>query len=362
MENIKDIKNIKKVNLKHFIGNYDIFIGENLIGNTGNYIENLDIIRKTKFCIVSDNIVFPLYGDTVRKSVEQKGFAVYCFVFGNGESQKNLSTVSEIYNFLYENKFDRNDYLIALGGGVVGDITGFAASTYLRGIKFIQIATTLLAQADSSVGGKTGVNLPYGKNLVGAFYQPQFVLCDVNVLRTLPDNIYADGMAEVIKHGCIKSAELFYSVMNKTISIADMVYENVKIKAEVVMADEFETGERAILNFGHTVGHAVEKYYNFTKVSHGQAVATGMVYAAKISHILHGLDYKAVEDIIKILDLYSLPVKTENKIDNKILADICAGDKKSENDFIKFILLSEIGKCGIVKINKSELENLLCRI
>jgi len=354
---------MKKINLKHFSGSYDIFIGENLIENVGAYIENIGISnKKIKFCIISDDIVFPLYGNIVKDSIEKKGFTVKYFIFKNGEKQKNLATVNDIYNFLCENKFDRNDCLIALGGGVVGDITGFAAATYLRGIKFIQIPTTLLAQVDSSVGGKTGVDLSYGKNLVGAFYQPQLVLCDVNVLRTLPDNIYADGMGEVIKHGCIKSPELFDSLMNKNISMTDMVYKNVKIKSDVVMSDEFETGERAVLNFGHTVGHAIEKYYDFSKFSHGQSVAIGMVYAVKISHILNLCGYDLIEKIIKILNIYSLPVNTGEKIDNKILSDICGGDKKSESDFIKFVLLEDIGKYKFVKINKSELEDLLCRI
>jgi len=351
---------MKKINLKHKYGSYDIFIGENLIYNTGDYIENAGITnKKTKFCIVSDDIVFPLYGVLVKNSIEKKGFAVKYFIFKNGESQKNLSTINDIYNFLCENKFDRSDCLIALGGGVVGDMTGFAAATYLRGIKFIQIATTLLAQVDSSVGGKTGVDLPYGKNLVGAFYQPQFVLCDVNVLRSLPENIYADGMAEVIKHGCIKSPELFDSLMNKTIGVEDMVYENIKIKAEVVEADEFETGERAVLNFGHTVGHAIEKYYGFSRFSHGQSIAIGMVYAAKISHILNICGSDLIEKIIKILKLYSLPISSGEKIDNKVLAENCSGDKKSENDFVKFVLLEDIGKYKFVKINKSELVDLL---
>ena len=350
---------MKKINLTHSNGSYDIYIGENLIETAGDYIEELNLNPKTKFCIVSDDIVYPLYGGIVKNSVEKKGFAVKYFVFKNGESQKNLSVISEIYNFLCENKFDRNDYLIALGGGVVGDMTGFAAATYLRGIKFIQIATTLLAQVDSSVGGKTGVNLSHGKNLVGAFYQPQLVLCDTGVLKTLPEDIYADGMAEAIKHGFIKSVGLFDSLMNKTISVIDMVYENIKIKADVVISDEFETGERAVLNFGHTIGHAVEKYYNFSKFSHGQSVALGMVYEAKISHILNLCEYDVVEKIIKILNLYSLPVNIGEKIDNKILADICCGDKKSENDFIKFVLLEDIGKYKFVKINKSEIFDLL---
>ena len=354
---------MKKINLKHSNGSYDILIGENLIYETGEYIENLGITnKKIKFCIVSDDIVYPLYGDIVKNSIEKQGFTVKYFIFKNGENQKNLTTINDIYSFLCENDFDRNDFLIALGGGVVGDMTGFAAATYLRGLKFIQIATTLLAQVDSSVGGKTGVNLTHGKNLVGAFYQPQLVLCDVNVLRTLPENIYADGIAEVIKHGCIKSAELFDSLMSKTISVADMVYENIKIKSDVVMSDEFETGERAVLNFGHTVGHAIEKYYNFSKFTHGQSVAIGMVYAVKISHILNICKYDLIEKIIKILNIYDLPVNIGGKIDNKILAGICGGDKKSENDSIKFVLLEDIEKYKFVKINKNELGDLLCKI
>lgn len=354
---------MKKINLKHSTGSYDIFIGENLIENVGEYIENIGMTnKKTKFCIVSDDIVFPLYGDIVKNNFEKKGYSVKYFVFEHDENHKNLSTINDIYNFLCENKFDRNDCLIALGGGIVGDITGFAAATYHRGIKYIQIPTTLLAQVDSSVGGKTGVNLPHGKNLVGAFYQPLLVLCDVNVLRSLPDNIYSDGIAEVIKHACIKSAGLFDLLINKDINIIDMVYQSIKIKSEIVMSDEFETGERAVLNFGHTIGHAIEKYYDFSKFSHGQSVAIGMVYAAKISNILNICGYDLVEKIIKILKIYNLPVTVGEKIDNKNLADICGGDKKSENDFIKFVLLEDISKYKFVKLNKSELEDLLCRI
>jgi len=354
------MQEIKKINLKHSNGLYDIYIGENLIENIGGYIENLGITnKKTKFCVISDDIVYPLYGNIVKTSVEKKGFAVEHFIFKNGEPQKNLTTINEIYNFLCENNFDRNDYLISLGGGVVGDMTGFAAATYLRGINFIQIATTLLAQVDSSVGGKTGVNLSHGKNLVGAFYQPQLVLCDVNVLKSLPEDIYADGMGEVIKHACIKDSELFGSLMDKNICLIDMVYQNIKIKSDVVMSDEFETGERAVLNFGHTIGHAIEKYYDFSKYSHGQSVAIGMICAVKISYILDICEYDLIGKLIKILNIYSLPIKPDEKIDNKRLAGICGGDKKSENDFIKFILLEEIGKYRFLKINKSELADLL---
>lgn len=348
----------KIINLKHSNGDYDIFIDENLLENTGVYINKI-IDKKAKLCIVSDDIVYDLYGEKVKKNCESTGFTVKSFVFKNGEQSKNLSTINEIYTFLSENKFDRSDCLIALGGGVVGDITGFTAATYLRGIRFVQIPTTLLAQVDSSVGGKTGVDLPQGKNLVGVFYQPQFVLCDINALKTLPDKIYSDGMAEVIKHGCIKSCELFDCIKRKDVNLTDVIGANIRIKADVVMADEFETGVRAILNFGHTVGHAVEKYYNFEKFSHGEAVAIGMLYAAKISVILNYCDDKVVQEIKNILKLYNLPIKLDEKINNKILAEICAGDKKSEHDFIKFILLKKIGECEIVKIAKNDLVGLL---
>ena len=354
---------MEKINLKHRFGAYDIYIGENLIEELGDHIEKLGLAsKKIKFCIISDDIVFMRYGEIVKNSIEAKGFSVKQFIFKNGEAQKNLSTVGDIYDFLCENRFDRDDVLIALGGGVVGDVTGFAAATYLRGIRFIQIATTLLAQLDSSVGGKTGVNLPRGKNLIGAFYQPQLVLCDTGVLNSLPKHIYADGMAEAIKCGCIKSGELFERLMGQNIAVSDIIYRCVKIKAEVVAADEFETGERAVLNFGHTLGHAIEKYYDFSKFSHGQSVAIGMVYAAKISHLLNLCEYNVVEKIIKILDIYKLPADTGEKMDNRVLARICGGDKKSENDGIKFVLLENIGSYRFLKINKDEIEDLLCRI
>ena len=354
---------MKKINLKHSGGAYDIYIGEDLLGGLGGYIKELGLAGKhTKFGIISDDVVFPLYGEKVKGGLEAAGFAAAHFVFHSGEASKNLSTVGDIYNFLREGEFDRNDCLVALGGGVVGDVAGFAAATYLRGIKYVQIPTTLLSQVDSSVGGKTGVNLPQGKNLVGAFHQPQLVLCDVGVLRTLPEAIYADGMAEVIKHACIKSAGLFGALMAQNIGLADMVYQNVEIKAGVVAADEFERGERAVLNFGHTVGHAIEKYYGFLKFTHGQSVAIGMVYAAKLAHILDICGHGLVEKIAEVLGMYQLPTDPGEQIDGRTLAAICGGDKKAENDAIKFVLPEDIGRCRFVKIKKDELGDLLCKI
>ncbi|MCL2159438.1 MAG: 3-dehydroquinate synthase [Oscillospiraceae bacterium] len=354
---------MKKINLKHRLGAYDIYIGQNLIKELGGHIENLGLAdKKSKFGIISDDIVYPLYGEAVRDSIERQGHAAKCFVFKSGEAQKNLSTLGDIYDFLCENRFDRGDFLVALGGGVVGDLTGFAAATYLRGIKFIQIPTTLLAQLDSSVGGKTGANLPSGKNLVGAFYQPQLVLCDTGALSSLPKHIYADGMAEAIKCACIKSTELFERLFGQGIGAEEIIYRCVKIKADVVEVDEFESGERAVLNFGHTIGHAIEKYYDFSRFSHGQSVAIGMAYAAKISHLLNLCNYDVVEKINNILNIYNLPTDTGEKLDNKVLVRICCGDKKSESDTIKFVLLENIGSYRFVKINKDEIEDILCKI
>ena len=354
---------MKKIELRHSRGIYDILVGEDLISDLGLRINTLCESNNLKCCIVSDDNVFDIYGGKITTSLEAAGFSVKNFVFDNGEEQKTLTTVKDIYIFLCENSFNRNDLLIALGGGVVGDITGFAAATYLRGIKFVQVATTLLAQVDSSVGGKTGVDLPSGKNLVGAFYQPSLVICDTDTLNTLPEMIYADGMGEVIKHGCIeKSGDLFAALKNKNISRVDMIYENIKIKAAIVSDDELETkGGRIKLNFGHTVGHAIEKYYDFSGITHGHAVAVGMIYAAKISHLLGLCDYGVIRDIKEMLEIYKLPSSLDGNIDNKTLAEYCAADKKSESASINFVLLTKIGGCTVQKIAIKDLHEILCK-
>jgi len=355
---------VKKIELKHSRGIYDILIGGNLISDLGSMIKRLDGfgINNLKCCIVSDDNVFDIYGGKVADSLETAGFSVKNFIFRHGEEQKTLTTVNDIYIFLCENNFNRNDFLIALGGGVVGDITGFAAATYLRGIKFIQVATTLLAQVDSSVGGKTGVDLPLGKNLVGAFHQPSLVVCDTDTLKTLPEIIYADGMGEVIKHGCIANRDLFYALKNKSVNQTDMIYENIKIKAEIVSNDEQETkGDRIKLNFGHTLGHAIEKYYNFSGITHGCTVSIGMIYAAKISYLLGLCDYDVIKEIKEILDIYKLPSGIETDIDIYKLAKYCTADKKSESSGIQFVLLTEIGRCTVQKIYIEDLHGLLCK-
>ena len=270
-------------------------------------------------------------------------------VLAPGEKTKSFSTLPSIYNELLDFKLTRKELIITLGGGVIGDLGGFVASTFLRGVSFIQIPTSLLAQVDSSVGGKVAVDLEKGKNLVGSFYQPKAVFIDPDVLNTLPEKFYKDGMAEVIKYGCIKDRDFFYmlkslksreEVMN---NIEDILYKCCYIKKSVVERDEKDLGERMLLNFGHTLGHAIEKYYNFTGYSHGEAVAIGM-YNISLKSEDEGITEKGVaEEIKEILINYDLPYKVDIKDNNKII-DTISLDKKNIGNVLKVILLKSIGE------------------
>ena len=261
----------------------EIHIETGLLDRAGAVI--LETFSPSRVHIVSDSTVAPLYLEKLEK---QFSLPVTHTVIPAGEEHKQLSTVEGIYHDLLAAGMTRKDLIIALGGGVVGDITGFAAATFLRGVSLCQIPTTLLAQVDSSVGGKTGVDLPEGKNLVGAFYQPRLVLIDPNVLASLPDSTFADGMAEVVKYGYISNREILTMVSQPDYksNIENIIYECVKIKRDVVAIDEHDTGLRMILNFGHTIGHAAEKLGNYTDLTHGQAVAIGMVAAMRLSALL----------------------------------------------------------------------------
>ncbi|MBQ8435696.1 MAG: 3-dehydroquinate synthase, partial [Oscillospiraceae bacterium] len=258
---------------------YNIYIERGLLNNCGRLIA--DVVNTRKAAVITDDIVDGLYYKKLEKALKDEGFSVVKFVFPNGEASKSTETLNDIYNFLCENSITRSDCIIALGGGVVGDISGYAAATFLRGLKYVQIPTTLLAQIDSSVGGKTAIDLPCGKNLVGAFKQPSCVICDPDVLSTLSEKIMSDGMAEAIKYGMIRDRELFeliasHNTENVSSVIDKIIYKCISIKRDVVENDEFDTGERMILNFGHTLGHAVERYYNYETYTHGSAVAIGM--------------------------------------------------------------------------------------
>lgn len=334
---------------------YDIFIERGLIDNCGKIIS--DLVKTSKVAVITDDIVDNLYFETLKCSLEKNGFNVVKFVFKNGETSKSSKTLNMIYEFLCKNNITRSDCIIALGGGVVGDITGFAAATFLRGIDYIQIPTTLLAQIDSSVGGKTAIDLQCGKNLVGAFKQPLCVICDSNVLSTLPVKILADGMAEAIKYGMIKDKELFeliesHNIENVNEIIDEIVFKSISIKRNVVENDEFDTGERMILNFGHTLGHAIESYYNYETYTHGSAVSIGMCKMSAKS-----ADNQTTERLKKCVNSYSLP--DDCKATDIELVKLCSNDKKRESNKINFIICKEIGEASIIKTTIEEFEKFV---
>ena len=326
---------------------YNILIEKGLLNKLGEELKN--IYFGEKIFIITDENVDKYYGSKVKDELDKIGYKTRKMVLAPGEKTKSFSTLPSIYNELLDFKLTRKELIITLGGGVIGDLGGFAASTFLRGISFVQIPTSLLAQVDSSVGGKVAVDLEKGKNLVGSFYQPKAVFIDPDVLNTLPEKFYKDGMAEVIKYGCIKDRDFFYmlkslksreEVMN---NIEDILYKCCYIKKSVVERDEKDLGERMLLNFGHTLGHAIEKYYNFTGYSHGEAVAIGM-YNISLKSEDEGITEKGVaEEIKEILINYDLPYKVDIKDNNKII-DTISLDKKNIGNVLKVILLKSIGE------------------
>lgn len=335
---------------------YDILIEKGIIKNCGNYIKN--ITNAKKIVIISDTNIAELYLDEVEKSIKENGFEVFSYVFSAGESSKTTNTVVSMVEFLANNSLTREDMVVALGGGVCGDMAGFASAIYLRGIKFVQIPTSLLAQIDSSVGGKTAVDLPQGKNLCGAFHQPALVFIDPDVLNTLPEHYFSDGMGEAIKYGCIKSKSLFERIENENAKdfIEDLIYECVDIKRVIVEHDEKEMGERALLNFGHTAGHSIEKLHNFEGVSHGEAVGIGMVMITDACE-KHNLTEKGTsERIANVLKKYNLKTKDDNSI--KDIVDSMSSDKKRTGSGIKFIMLKNIGESFIKLVEYKETTEL----
>lgn len=326
---------------------YNVHIERGSLYKSGKIIS--EVIDSKKAVIVTDDTVDKLYSDILLNSLKEYDISADVFVFPHGEQSKNLHTLGDIFDFLCEKGITRSDFLIALGGGVVGDITGFAAASFLRGINFVQIPTTLLAQVDSSVGGKTAVDIPGGKNLVGAFKQPALVICDSDTLRTLPESELACGMAEVIKYGMIRDKNLFEICENHDISnihdvMDEIVYTCVDIKRQVVENDEFDKGERMILNFGHTLGHAIEGWHNYTDYTHGMGVAAGM---CMITRCFCGADI--AERLEKCTEAYKLPVSTEAPMSE--LLPFCAKDKKCESSSISYIVCPEIGSAEIRKVS-----------
>lgn len=307
--------------------------------------------------IVSDSTVAPLY---LQKLEQQFTLPVTHTIIPAGEEHKRLATVEGIYHDLLASGMTRKDLIVALGGGVVGDITGFAAATFLRGVSLCQIPTTLLAQVDSSVGGKTGVDMPEGKNLVGAFYQPRLVLIDPSVLTTLPEQTFADGMAEVVKYGYISNRDILdmVSAPDYKQNIESIICECVKIKRDVVTIDEHDTGLRMILNFGHTIGHAAEKLGNYVDLTHGQAVAVGMVAAMRLSAMLGNEDLTG--RLIEILKHIGLP--TELKYDREDIYRSLLSDKKKFGATVNFILVREPGRAEITPIDAEKLHEYVLKL
>ncbi|MBP1854121.1 3-dehydroquinate synthase [Metaclostridioides mangenotii] len=328
---------------------YCIRIENNSLDSIGKKIKK--VYQCKKAIIITDENVNNYYTGRLESSLFKNDFDVDTIVIEPGEMSKSLDSLPKIYNRLIDFEVTRNDLLIALGGGVVGDICGFVASSFLRGIPFIQIPTSLLAQVDSSVGGKVGINLERGKNLVGSFYHPKAVFIDPLVLNTLPDKYYKDGMAEVIKYGCIKDKNFFYklkSLKNRndiTDNIDDIIYRCCSIKKKMVESDERDLNERMILNFGHTLGHAIEKYYNFEKYTHGEAVAIGMYNIALLGE-RKGLTKDGTSDEIKdILIEQGLAYKLDVSL--KSLMEFIKNDKKNIGSTLKVVLLKEIGESFI---------------
>ncbi len=321
---------------------YDIVIGPGLLKEAGERSRRIN--RGVRVLLVSDSNVAPLYADTVAESYAAAGYRVTRFVFPAGEESKRLSTIAALYEQLAADGLTRADLIAALGGGVTGDMAGFAAATWLRGIDFVGLPTSLLAQVDSSVGGKTGVDIPQGKNLVGAFWPPRLVLADTGALSTLPSDILSDGMAEVVKAACIKDAPFFHWLLQQDAlsdeNLPETVYRAVDIKRRVVEADEREAGERRLLNFGHTLGHALEAQSHF-RLSHGRAVAAGMMLVTRAAERKGLTAPGTAEDIAALLRRYGLPDGDGTPPEEYL--PYAALDKKRAGDSLSLVLLHRIG-------------------
>ncbi|MBE0619537.1 MAG: 3-dehydroquinate synthase [Burkholderiales bacterium] len=343
---------------------YPIHIGEGLLADAGLILPHLD---QPRVAIVTNTTVAPLYLPQLREALRAQGVESISIVLADGEQYKDGVTLNSIYDALVEGRCDRKTTLIALGGGVVGDLAGFAAATYMRGIPFIQVPTTLLAQVDSSIGGKTGINHPLGKNMIGAFYQPRLVLADTAALKSLPPRELSAGLAEVIKHGLVRD-EAFVAWLEQNVeklldcnaqALAYAVRRCCEIKAAVVAEDEREAGVRALLNFGHTFGHAIESGLGYGKWLHGEAVAAGMAMAADLSRRLGYVVQADVDRIIALLKRAKLPTAQPGIAPGRML-ELMAADKKAEAGKLHFILLDQIGAASIrAEVSSGALQQVL---
>ena len=338
--------NTKILNVELGDKSYPIYIGTDLLSSKSLLIDH---IQGRQVMIVTNTTIAPLYLEKLTAILD--GFNVESVILPDGEEYKTLVTLNKVFDALLKAKFDRSSTLIALGGGVVGDITGFAAASYQRGIDFIQVPTTLLSQVDSSVGGKTGVNHDLGKNMIGAFYQPKAVIIDVDTLDTLSNQEFSAGMAEVIKYGLLGNAD-FLSMLEMNIEsimarkkdlIIEVIFNSCQDKARIVALDEFERGKRALLNLGHTFGHGIENAFGYGNYLHGEAVSIGMVMAAKLSKDEGYLTHEDVLRVESILSKADLPISIEKGIESEALVGAMSLDKKSIDGMIRLVLLKSLG-------------------
>lgn len=354
--------NMKTIQMNLKDNSYTIYIQRNILSIIGEYLK--ENYKDKKIAIITDSNLENLYGEKLNKILQDKGFITKTIVVKPGEESKSIDTLKEVYSELVEFRLGRADLIITFGGGVVGDLGGFAASTYLRGVPYIQVPTSLLAQVDSSVGGKVAVDLPHGKNLVGSFYHPKAVFIDPEFLKTLSKRFFHDGIAEVIKYGCIKDESIINELMNYIHeeelldNIDSLIFKCCNIKKSVVELDEKDLGERMLLNFGHTLGHVVEKYFNYKEYTHGEGVAIGMAEITRKSEKLHITEEGSSKCIEEVLKKYELPYKVPS-MDREEAFNTIVLDKKSSGENINLILLKKIGEGVIRKVRFNEVGDFI---
>jgi len=338
-----------QINVKTSTHDYNIIIEKGAFANLSEHIRD---VATGRLFVVTDENVDRIYRSSLERALSDVEYEY--MVLPSGEKTKCLETLGQIYSALAEARITRADTIIAFGGGVIGDITGLAAATYLRGVNFIGVPTTLLAQVDSSVGGKVAIDLAQGKNLVGSFYPPRKVIIDPEFLKTLPQRVFNDGMAEVIKYACIRDSGLFEILRGDISECMDkIVYTSLDIKRKVVEADEFDRGERMILNFGHTFGHAVEKMYNYETYTHGEAVAIGMNQITRATERMGYTKAGTCDKLEKLLEKYSLNFE-DFKFDAEEAMNIISLDKKGDGEYVNYICIKDIGTCEIVQRSKED--------
>ena len=338
---------MNKITVRTSSKTYDIMIGRGILGQLCSYLR--PIAKTRHLFVITDSNVRPLYFEEVKNTLKKDGYRVSCAVFPAGEENKNMQTVLAIYEKMAEAGLKRNDLVIALGGGVVGDVAGFCAASYMRGIPFVQIPTTLLSQVDSSIGGKTGVDLAAGKNLVGAFWQPSLVVADVETLNTLPAIQVKSGLAEIIKSALIADSSLFERLKHSSDFQGDLegfITSALEVKRRIVETDEFETGERMLLNFGHTMAHAIEKYHGFTGITHGEAVAVGM-FCIQRAYEKQFKTLPVSAEIEQVLTKYEIVCKL-GKENLESLLEYMKNDKKSTDSGIHLVIIEKLGK-GVIR-------------